>query len=296
MRAPLASIRRYGPRPAALAARAAIAFALLALPAAGSSASAAPGGGGLQVFLPFVGKNAVKDVEVANGSFEWNTVEGLPDPIHCRYDDWRPDDQRTSNQPPQGWDFYSPASGQLMPFPTKLQEGSLVPATSGGEGEYVHKCEWHLPENERPGMPQSLIMHGNWTYKAFSDHIPQALRLSQVITGVPGLQVRLTGWILGETHDVPSPPNTKLEDDHFIASVPLGNVVDTRYYAEMIQTFDVPGNTRPWNFFVLTATVPANGLLNLTVITQQNWPGNGQGGPGGTDFFLDDFRATYVLD
>lgn len=288
MRAPLPSIRRRGPRPAALAARAAIAFALLALPAAGSPASTAPGGG-IQVFLPFAGKNAVKDVEVANGSFEWNTVEGLPDPIHCRYDDWRPDDQRTSNQPPQGWDFYSPASGQLMPFPTKLQEGSLVPATSGGEGEYVHKCEWHLPENERPGMPQSLIMHGNWTYKAFSDHIPHALRLSQVITGVPGLQVRLTGWILGETHDVPSPPNTKLEDDHFVASVRLGNVVDTRYYAEMIQTFDVPGNTRPWNHFVLTATVPTNGLLNLTVITQQNWA-------GATDFFLDDFRATYVLD
>jgi hypothetical protein len=136
-------------------------------------------------------------------------------------------------------------------------------------------------------MPQALILDGHWVYKAFSGHLQHALRLRQTITGQPGRVVQVTGYILGETQSTPEPPNTKLEDDHFVASVRLGGNADTRFYAEMIQNTDVISNTRAWNRFVVTNTFPANGELPLTVIVQTNWCCL-------TDFFLDNFRAEYV--
>jgi hypothetical protein len=261
----------------------AIVVAMVTAPGTGVPANAAPGGTDHHVYLPIV-KGLY--VSLANGSFEADTVVGLPAHPHCRYDGFT--DGR-GNQHPAGWTFYSPDTGEVMPFPTKMQEGSIVPAISGGQGEYIHKCQWQYPKNEYPGMPEALILDGYWSYKAFSDHIPQALQLTQVITGVPGAQVQVTGYILGETHDQPSGSNTKLEDDHFVASVQLGGVADTRFYATMIQRHDVAGNTRAWNRFSVAATFPANGLLTLTVITQQNWCCL-------TDFFLDDFRAAYVAE
>src|SRR2546430_546851 len=82
--------------------------------------------------------------------------------------------------------------------------------------------------------------------------------------------------------DKPSGP--KLEDDHFIGSVQLGNTSDTRFYATMIQHNDVPGNERHWNKYDVSAIVPPSGQLQLTVIMQQNWSGE-------TDFFIDNFSA-----
>ena len=169
-----------------------------------------------------------------------------------------------------------------MPFPTKMQQGNVVPAISGGPGEYVHKGWCELPDDERLGQPRGLILDGNWTYKAFNSGSPQALRLSQTLTATPGNILEVTGYILGETPDTPSGP--KLEDDHFIGSVQLGNVADTRFYATMIQHNDVPGNERHWNKYDLFVLVPNSGQLLLTVIVQQNWAGT-------TNFFLDNFTA-----
>jgi len=73
----------------------------------------------------------------------------------------------------------------------------VVSATSGGPGEYVHKCWWQLPTNERLGQPQGLILDGDWTYKVFNSGSPQALVLSQVLSGTPGLRLEVTGYILG---------------------------------------------------------------------------------------------------
>ena len=106
--------------------------------------------------------------------------------------------------------------------------------------------------------------------------------LSQVLTGTPGLRLEVTGYILGESPDTPSGP--KLEDDHFIASVQLGNLQDKRLYASMIHHNDVPGNERHWNKYDLTVIVPPSGQLPLTIIVQQNWLGE-------TDFFIDAFQA-----
>jgi hypothetical protein len=158
-----------------------------------------------------------------------------------------------------------------------------VPAISDGPGEYVHRCQWQLPEVEWPGGTRALIVDGYWTYKAFGSYIAQALRLSQTLTGFPGEYLRVTGYILGETHE--SPP---LADDNFVASVQLGDVADTRVYGVMIQHHDIPGNERAWNRFETVARVPSSGQLTLTVVIQQNWQNR-------TDFFLDNFYAERII-
>jgi len=235
------------------------------------------------IFLPLLINQPYIPVNLVNGSFEADTVIDFSFPqAPCRYTGFT--DQPKGNQHPSGWTFYSPAAGQPLPFPTKMQMGTVVSATSGGPGEYVHKCWWQLPTNERLDQPQGLILDGDWTYKVFNSGSPQALVLSQVLSGTPGLRLEVTGYILGETPDKPSPPNTKLEDDHFIGSVQLGSSSDTRFYATMIQHNDVPDNTRHWNKYVVSAIVPASGQLQLTVIMQQNWSGE-------TDFFIDNFSA-----
>jgi hypothetical protein len=231
------------------------------------------------LFMPVVMLQINEPVNLVNGSFEADTVLDWTNNPPCYYTGFT-DPQ--GNQHPRGWDFYSPANGETMPFPTKMQQGSIVPAISGGPGEYVHKGWCQLPDDERYGGLRALILDGSWTYKAFRYGNPQALRLSQVLTGTPGLRMEVTGYILGETPDQPTGP--KLEDDHFIASVQLGSVVDTRFYAAMIQHYDVPGNERNWNRYDLSATIPASGQLLLTIIVQQNWTGE-------TDFFLDNFQA-----
>ncbi len=238
------------------------------------------------IYLPAVSKVVNLPVNLVNGSFEADTaIDFVNYPsAPCRYFGYT---DYKGNQHPSGWTFYSPAKGQVMPFPTKMQQGSSVPAISGGPGEDVHKCWWQLPDDERLGQPRGLILDGNWVYKAFNFGDPQALVLSQVLSGTPGLRMEVTGYILGETPDQPT-SGCCLEADHFIGSVQLGSVADTRFYATMIQHNDVPGNERHWNKYDLSATIPPSGQLLLTVIMQQNWAGE-------TDFFIDNFRAVQWL-
>lgn len=222
------------------------------------------------VYLPQIHALKITGVNLVNGSFEDRR--------------WYTDYTHGGNQWPYGWTFYCTENGEVMPFPTKHQEGSIIPAIAGGWGEYVHKLAEQLPDDEQRGAVRGLIIDQWTTYKAFSAAIPQALRLSQVLTGTPGATMEVTGYILGETFDHPSPPNLKLEDDHFVASVQLGDTADTRIYADMIQHLDVPGNERHWNKFVVAAVIPPSGQLLLQVIVQQNWAGR-------TDFFIDAFSA-----
>jgi hypothetical protein len=239
-----------------------------ALPGRATLAREIVGGEEHDVYLPLIKKYTVLPANLANGSFEIET--------------WFSD--KPGNQHPTGWTFYSPAQGVTMPFPTKMQQGSSVPAISNGPGEYVHKLANQLPDDERVGGSRALILEGDQTYKAFGAAGPHALVLSQTITGTVGEYLRVTVFIVGETHD-----GLPLEDDHFVAAVRLGNVEDKRLYADMIHNFDVPGNERAWNRFEVIALVPGSGQLTLSVIVQQNWWGR-------VDFFMDNFRAEHILD
>ncbi len=191
------------------------------------------------------------------------------------------------NQTPNGWTRNTPSTGATMPFPTKMQQGAIVPAISDGPGEYVHKLSWQLPPEERLGQPRALILDGGAVYKAFDLYHSHALQLGQTLTGPPGHFIRVTVYILGETHDTPTSPTGKLEDDHFVASVRLGSVEDRRIYATMKTRFDIPGNQRAWNQFMVTAQLPASGQLPLMITVQQNWAGK-------TDFFIDDIHADLI--
>ena len=207
---------------------------------------------------------------IANPSFEngWTTDGG-------------------GNQHPSGWTFYSPASGVSLPYPAKEQQGSIIPAVSGGPGEYVHKLAVQLPSDEQLGQPRSLILGGSTVYKVFGGHTPHALQLSQSLSGPPGTTIRITVYILGETVDTPDLNFGRLENDHFVASVSLGNVENKRLYVTMITRHDIKKNQRAWNKFVVVNTFPSDGQLLLTLTFQQNWPGL-------TDFFVDNLSATVV--
>ncbi len=197
---------------------------------------------------------------------------------------WFDDRPHTGNQFPLGWNYYSPETGDLMPFPTKSQGGNTVDARSGGWGEYIHRYQWQLPTDEYLGAPRGLILEGQLTYKAFSDHIPWALVLSQTVHYTGGHIITVSSYILGETKVSSCSGNGILENDHFVASLQLGSAVDTRLYAQMKNHFDVPGNQRPWNKFQATVQVPPGGSLPLKFIVQSNWACE-------VNFFIDKFEA-----
>ncbi|MBI4771017.1 MAG: hypothetical protein HY784_11580 [Chloroflexi bacterium] len=134
-------------------------------------------------------------------------------------------------------------------------------------------------------MSRALILNGSAVFRASGPRGAHAVRLSQMLRGAPGTRIRLTVYILGETGDQPTPPNLKLEDDHFVASVSLGDFVAIRRYVDMVTKFDVPGNTRAWNRIEIENVFPASGQLELAIILQQNWPGR-------TDFFVDNLSVT----
>lgn len=184
------------------------------------------------------------------------------------------------NHHPDGWVFYSPANGEYLPYPTKAQVGVLVDAVSGGPGQYLHINAAGVPLDEVPGQPRAIILEGSNTFKITGPAAPHALRLSQTLRGTPGLKARVTVYILGETYDQPNPSVGYLEGDHFVASLSLGEALDVRIHSDMKQRFEVAGNTRPWNRFVVEAVFPATGQLDLVIICQQNWPGN-------TVFYID---------
>ncbi len=240
---------------------------------AAPTGAVAQGEDNFPVYLPFIRTITTTPVNLRNGSFEAGG--------------WYTDYSHNGSQWPVGWTFYATENGVVMPIPTKHQEGHIIPAIAGGYGEYVHRPAKTLPKGEYPGTPRALIIDGWTTYKAFSAAIPQALRLSQVLTGTPGALMRVTGYILGETYDTPGNGNAALEDDHWVASVQLGAAADTRPYVVMITHLDVPGNVRHWNKFVVEAVIPPNGQLLLQVIAQQNWAGR-------TDFFIDAFSAVQI--
>jgi hypothetical protein len=223
------------------------------------------------VYLPYFAAYSPPAVNIiANPSFE--------------DENWFTDYSHGGNQWPTGWTFYSPDTGELMPFATKSQGGATVEARSGGWGEYVHKYQYQLPPDEYLGAPRGLIIDGQLTYKAFSDHIPFALVLSQILHYTAGHIVTVSGYIVGET-SIPRCSGTGvLENDHFIASLQLGAVADTRPYVQMRDQYAVPGNQRPWNKFQVTAQFPGSGNLLLKFIVQSNWGCE-------VNFFIDHFEA-----
>jgi hypothetical protein len=229
-----------------------------------------------KIYLPIVWQPSI----LANSSFEEDTtLVNFPIPEYWPWCQYTGVTDGRGNQHPSGWTYRAYDTGETMPFPAKMQGGNVITATSGGIGENVHRCRWQTPDEERPGEPRAIFLDGDWYYKVFGNSLRFAVKLTQEISGTPGDNVEVSGYILGETRNHTGDP---LESDHFIASVQLGGVADTRTYSTMVARRDLPGNERNWNRFSVTTTFPDSGRLTLTVIVQNNWDYT-------TDFFLDAF-------
>ena len=190
-------------------------------------------------------------------------------------------------QAPNGWDFSSPGAGQTLPYPTKMQQGNVVPAIADDQAESQLYTSDQLPADEHTGQPRALILDGNTVLRTHGAWRASAVVLRQTLTAPAGALVRVTGYILAESLD----PGTK-EDDDLVAAVRLygvSTVEDKRLLKQMITHNDVANDTRHWNRFQVTAVVPASGKLPLEVIMQQNW------GLGSEWFFIDNFSSAMQL-
>ncbi len=186
-------------------------------------------------------------------------------------------------QAPNGWEFSSPGAGQTLPYPTKMQQGAVVPAIADDQAESQLYTSDQLPADEQTGQPRALILDGRTVLRTHGAWRASAVVLRQTLTAPAGAQVRVTGYILAESLD----PGTK-EDDDLVAAVRLYGVStaeDKRILKQMITHNDVANDTRHWNRFQVTAVVPASGKLPLEVILQQNW------GLGSEWFFTDNFSS-----
>ena len=186
-------------------------------------------------------------------------------------------------QQPLDWVLTQTEPGQAMGVSTKHSGGTapdagMVTALAEAKAEAVHKLSSQLPPNEQLGGARALILDGGKCYKIFWG-LANENRLSAIITGTPGSTVTMLVPILGESNLTPTPPNTRLEDDNWWATVKFGNVVDKRNYLQMTSVKQVSGNERNWNVFRCIETFPASGQLPLTITLQDNW--------GGTDWFID---------
>lgn len=186
-------------------------------------------------------------------------------------------------QQPNEWTLVQTEPGQVMGIPTKHAGGiapdaHMEPAIAKAKAEAVHKLASQLPPDEQPGQSRALILDGVTCYKVFWG-LPNETILTTIITGTPGATKRIKVPILGESNLKPEPPNTKLEDDNWWATVRFGATIDQRNYLEMTGVKEVANNGRNWNVFVGTATFPADGKLPLSITLQDNW--------GGTDWFID---------
>lgn len=110
-----------------------------------------------------------------------------------------------------GWTDMPPTAGFLInqqPNDWKLrwiEEGqSLFGAGDVARGvpECVHKHIDQLPPNEHPGMPDALILEGEFTYKIFHSGASFGAELTQTVSGLePGSSATLTVPILADLHN-----------------------------------------------------------------------------------------------
>jgi len=192
-----------------------------------------------------------------------------------------------SQQMPNGWQFYSPAPGVTLPFPTKMQEGKIVAALADDYAESQLFLAESLPPDERLGQSRALILDGNTVLRTHGAWRASAVVLRQTLSAPPGALVHATGYILAESLR----PNAqgKVEDDDLVAALRLygaaGLVEDKRLLVVMQTHNDVPNSSRHWNRFEVAAPVPSSGQLLLEVVLQQNW------GLESEWFFIDNFSA-----
>lgn len=167
-----------------------------------------------------------------------------------------------------GWETLAPVAGFLRNQRPNdwqlewLEKGEPLyadpNAKSDGVPECLHKLSKQLPERERLGGPNALILSGDATYKIFHFGAPFGASLSQTVSGLkPGSEAKLTVPIQVHLHG---------EQDAYGAesSVWVNDV------GGWVNGFDM--GDRQWHKHVINFTVPENGTAEIVIRVKSKWP------------------------
>ena len=176
-----------------------------------------------------------------NGSFSegWETLEPVVEANFLR------------NQRPLGWQIEWLAMGEAL----YADPGS----TAQGIPECVHKLSEQLPERERLGGPNALILEGNAVYKIFSGGAPFGATLSQKVSGLqPKSRIKVT---------VPVQVHRHGDTDVFGAesAVWVSEAAGGWVHSEKM-------GDRKWYKHEVEYEVPAEGTAEIIIRVKSKWP------------------------
>lgn len=166
------------------------------------------------------------------------------------------------NQKPNKWEL------EILPPGEKLWDSEDIVK---GEPECVHKLATQLPDNERPGEVDALILDGTTVYKIFHSGASFGAKLSQTITGLKP----------GSTATVKVPircHRPKSDDDPYEAEFKL----TTNGQGGWWNASKMPH--RKWVYRTQERVVPDDGVLTVEIYVKSKWPRP-------TDFFLDNITV-----
>lgn len=183
-----------------------------------------------------------------NGNFSggWETLPAIEDAGFLR------------NQQPIGWELrWLNKNEQIYDDPNSVATG--IP-------ECVHKLSDQLPENERLGGPNALILDGDATYKIFSFAAAFGASLTQTVSGLkPGSSATLT---------VPIQVHLRGETDQYGAE----SGVWVNGEGKWVNGFEM--GDHQWYRHEVKFTVPNSGEAKIEIRVKSKWP-------KGKDFFID---------
>lgn len=166
------------------------------------------------------------------------------------------------NQQPNGWTLTWVEPGKFLFGSNDLASG--VP-------ECVHKLSDQLPDNEKKGGKDALILEGDTTYKIFHFGGAFGAELKQIVTGLkPGATAKLTVPVLAVLYDDPDP---------FAAE----SGVWVNGEGEWVNGGRM-GN-REWFRHEIEFEVPDNGTAVIEIRVKSKWPRK-------KDFFIDGVTLT----
>lgn len=178
------------------------------------------------------------------------------------------------NQQPKDWQYKIWSPGEVLPFPTHRDQGSILPAICTARPENVHKLINQLPTIEHPGQPMQLIFPGmDAVYKSFGDQGAIATRLGQAMISDRTGIATFTAWVLVDAPDKPTAPSGKLEDDHTMVRLSVGATSLNFDYGLMSTRFHISGVNRPWNLLTVSRSVNPGESMDAELILQKNWKG-----------------------
>jgi murein DD-endopeptidase MepM/ murein hydrolase activator NlpD len=190
----------------------------------------------------------------------------------------------TVNQIPTSWELTYTKIGDKLNSENAFFDVDHNPKliTAKTYPECVHKGlfsnVWNLPEKERPGGSDPLVLNGSRVYKIFSNYNPFGVQLKQTLTLSPGAKYKVTWNVRVHSNPV---PGGDASPGAAVWRIGLNNTFSSW------RTFAYGLTDRAWVKESVEIIVPANGLV--TVIGEFE-----SRSEAGIDFFIDDIQEEYI--